>query len=379
MIRTALFSTAQKRDHSRVATRPGGWLSGLGRLVAVLSSLAWLVADVAAASGQQQVAYTYVLPAQTDAAGSPTPDSGRQMPASGAAPEVIYASPPPGSDLGQPPASVQIYDNPASPDVVPSPVPSSDFWSWQILPEGLIYHSYLAGVKEPRLASVWEYVKGYGWVWDATLGGRVGLLRYGTQNGVRPEGWELDVEAAAFPQLDMEQDLTLASTDFRAGVPLTYGCDRYQLKFGYYHLCSHLGDQSLLNSVTFDQAGYIRDALIWGNAYYLTDDLRIYGEASWAFRTSGVAKPWQFQIGAEYSPVSHVGDFWGSPFVAIDAEFRQEVNYEPTLVVQAGWQWRNINNRLLRIGVQFFTGKDEVLQLTETNERMVGIGLWYDF
>jgi hypothetical protein len=340
--------------------------------------MAWLWLDVTTAGGQP-VAYTYVLPAPANTDGLPALDGGRQMPASVGPPGIISAGPPSCADLGQPPPSVRIFDGPAPVDVGPLVVPGSDFWSWQVLPDGLIYHSYLAGVKESRLGTVWDYVKGYGWVWDATLGGRVGILRYGTQDGVRPEGWELDVEGAAFPELDLEQDGTLASVDFRAGAVLTYGFDRYQGKLGYYHLCSHLGDESSPLFTTLQQAGYIRDAIVWGNAYYLTDDLRIYGEASWAFHTWGVAKPWEFQIGAEYSPVSHAGDLSGSPFLAVDAEFRQDVNYEATLVVQAGWQWRSIHNRLLRIGVQFYTGKSEVFQIVDANERIVGIGMWYDF
>jgi hypothetical protein len=358
--------------------RPGWLVPRFGGALAVVLSMAWLWVDATTVRGQH-VGYTYALPAEADTGGSPALEAGWQMPASVEAPEILSAGPPPCTDLGQPPPSVRIYDGPVSAGVGPSVVPGGDFWSWQVLPDGLIYHSYLAGVKEPRLASVWDYVKGYGWVWDSTLGGRVGILRYGTQDGVRPEGWEIDVEGAAFPELDLEQDRNLAAVDFRAGIPLTYGFDRYQGKFGYYHLCSHLGDQFMLLFPSLKRTDYTRDAIVWGNAYYLTDDLRIYGEASWAFRTWGEAKPWEFQIGAEYSPVSHAGDLSGSPFLAVDGEFRQDVNYEATLVVQAGWQWRGINNHLFRTGAQFYTGKSEMLQCLYTNERKVGAGIWYDY
>ena len=356
--------------------RPGPCFGGA--LGAVLLGMAWLWVGVTTAQGQP-TAYTYALPAQADIWGSPTLDTGRQMPASVEAPEIISAGAPPCTDLGQPPPSVRIFDGSAPADVGPMVVPGGDFWSWQLLPDGLIYHSYLAGVKEPRLSTVFDYVKGYGWMWDSTLGGRVGIVRYGTQNGVRPEGWEFDIEGAAFPELDFEQDRNLSAVDFRAGGLVTYGCDRYQCKFGYYHLCSHVGDEYMLIFPTLQRTNYTRDAIIWGNAYYLTDDVRIYGEASWAFHTWGDAKPWQFQIGAEYSPVSCAGDFRGSPFLAVDAEFRQDVNYEATFVAQAGWQWLGINNHRFRIGVQFYTGKSEMLQFLYTNERMVGIGIWYDY
>jgi hypothetical protein len=372
------MSLTQTRDYPRNATRLGRPDRHFGGLLAVLLSMAWLWVDVTMAPGQQ-VAYAYVLPAQTGAGASPALDAGRQMPASEQAPEILSAGPPPCADLGQPPPSVQTFDGSAPAGVGPMLVPGGDFWSWQVLPDGLIYHSYLAGVKEPRLGTVWNYVKGYGWMWDSTLGGRMGVLRYGTQDGVRPEGWQIDVEGAAFPELDLEQDRNLAAVDFRAGVPLTYGFDRYQGKFGYYHLCSHVGDEYLLLFPALQRTNYTRDAIIWGNAYYLTDDLRIYGEASWAFHTWGDAKPWEFQIGAEYSPVGHAGDLSGSPFLAVDAEFRQDVNYEATLVVQAGWQWRGVNNHLFRTGAQFYTGKSEMLQFLYTNERKVGAGIWYDY
>ena len=43
-----------------------------------------------------------------------------------------------------------------------------------------------------------------GWVWDSTLGARVGVLRDGTDNDLWPEGWQLDVEGAAFPRLSLD-------------------------------------------------------------------------------------------------------------------------------------------------------------------------------
>ena len=46
--------------------------------------------------------------------------------------------------------------------------------SWQLTPDGLIYRSYLAGMREPRLAGVWEYDRKLGWMLDAAVGGRVG-------------------------------------------------------------------------------------------------------------------------------------------------------------------------------------------------------------
>jgi len=40
------------------------------------------------------------------------------------------------------------------------------------------------------------------------------------------------------------------ATDFRFGVPLTYGEGPWRTKFGFYHLSSHVGDEYLLKNPT---------------------------------------------------------------------------------------------------------------------------------
>ena len=86
---------------------------------------------------------------------------------------------------------------------------SNDCWKWQFAPNGLLYPSYLAGQKESRMGTQAVYVRDYGWEWDSTLGGRAGLFRYGSDDPVHPEGWQLDVEGAAFPRLDLMREREL--------------------------------------------------------------------------------------------------------------------------------------------------------------------------
>jgi len=132
--------------------------------------------------------------------------------------------------------------------------PVEQAWCHQVLPDGLIYRSYLAGVKEPRFAGQWVHDVDHGWLWDITLGGRVGILRYGTTSVDHPEGWQLDIEGAGMPRLDLEQrDRDLIASDFRFGIPLTYGRGSYQTKFGYYHLSSHLGDEYMVRHNTLER------------------------------------------------------------------------------------------------------------------------------
>ena len=77
------------------------------------------------------------------------------------------------------------------------PLPDANDWSWRWLPTGLIYHSYMAGEHEPRMSLfTFSDLDGRS-LWDATLGGRVGILQYGNGDPVDPVGYQLDIYGAA--------------------------------------------------------------------------------------------------------------------------------------------------------------------------------------
>jgi hypothetical protein len=251
-------------------------------------------------------------------------------------------------------------------------------WSWQLLPNGLVYPADLASTKEPRLASQWFYERHAGWTWDTELGARVGLLRYGSDDGERPEGFQLDMEGAAFPRLSLEHGEDVVSTDYRIGFPFTYGWDQYQVKFGYMHICSHLGDEYMLANPDVERINYVRNCLLLGGSYFYTKDLRVYAESSWAFEEDGGARPWEFQFGVEYSPAGPTG-FYPKPFFAVNGDIRQEVDYGGNICVETGCQWRGAANHLFRAGVQYFSGKSDQYQFFKQYEEKIGLGLWYDF
>ncbi|MEZ6070897.1 MAG: DUF1207 domain-containing protein [Pirellulales bacterium] len=266
----------------------------------------------------------------------------------------------------------------------PYPDPAGEPYSCQLLPNGLMYRSYLAGPRESRFAGVWNHERDVGWVWDITLGGRVGIMRYGTTDPVRPEGWQIDIEGAALPRLDLEENRDMVSTDFRFGVPLTFRDGPIATKFGYYHLSSHLGDEYLEKHPEAERINYSRDVLILGLSYFPWDDVRLYGEVGWAFYTSGGAEPWEFQFGAEYSPMlpSCMSPYplHAMPFAAINAHLHEEVNYSGDLTVQAGLQWRGAaSGHLYRIGLEYFNGMSRQYQFHEDFEEQIGIGMWYDY
>ena len=251
-------------------------------------------------------------------------------------------------------------------------------WSWQFLPEGLIYKSYLASAKESRLGTQVFSAAGDGTLWDSTLGGRLGILRFGTTEAAWPQGWQFDLEGSGQVRLAPDDERELRSADFRAGGGFTYGYGPHRLRLGYYHISSHLGDEFLLRNPGFQRMNWVRDALNLGYSYYCTDDFRLYAETSWAFY-GDLTGNWDFQFGLDYAPARPTG-IHGAPFFAINGHLRHELNYSGNLVVQAGWAWRGDHTGyLLRTGLHYYNGLSSQFSFFREFEQQIGAGVWLDF
>lgn len=256
----------------------------------------------------------------------------------------------------------------------------SDEWSWSVMPDGLMYKSYVAGEREPRLSTTFlSEVHGQA-LWDSALGGRGGLIRFGNQSNTDPEGFQLDVEGAAFVRLMLEEERDVNAVDFRAGVPLTYREGPFQAKFGYYHISSHLGDEFLLKNPGFNRLNYVRDSWVAGIGYFPHPWIRTYFEVGYAaIFTSGGAEPWEIQTGFEVDSRRPTG-LRGEPYFAMNIHLREEVNWGGSLNVLAGWQWRGYrSDHVFRAGLQFYNGKNAQYSLLQDNQQLIGLGIRYDF
>lgn len=259
---------------------------------------------------------------------------------------------------------------------------ADDVWRFVLLPEDLIYRSYLAGAKESRMSTqiVWDNdeLNPNTYLWEATLGGRVGLIRFGSVDGLYPQGFQLDVEGSAQVRLDILEDVDVRSVDFRGGIPLTYGFGRWQAKLAYYHLSSHLGDEFVIKNPGYNRLNFARDAFVLGLAYNVTDDLRVYSEVAWAFYDI-VSEPWETQFGFDFAPARPTG-FAGAPFVAANVHLREELDFSGNFTAQAGWAWRSDRGRkLLRLGVTYYNGLSSQNSFYFRHEQQIGIGAFYDF
>lgn len=257
-------------------------------------------------------------------------------------------------------------------------VAPSTIGGWELFPDSLLYHSYMAGEKEPRFASQWLWEKDRGRIWEAAVGGRWGVFRKGT-SGPNGEGFQFDVEGAALVRIDPESEDDLEAADFRAGFLGTWKRGQYRWKFGYYHLSSHVGDEFLENNPTFMRRNYVRDALLLGLVYDITPEIAIYGEYAYAANSNGGAEPGEFQFGFEYSALEPI---WlrGSPFFAINGHLREEFNYGGSVNVLAGWQWIGPNSgHSFRFGFQHYNGPSMQYSFVDQHEALSGLGIWFDF
>lgn len=274
-----------------------------------------------------------------------------------------------------------------SPSLFPPPVAPPrvcddgcvDVWHPQVLPQGLIYQSYMAGAKEPRLSCFWNYDEQWGAIWDVAIGGRVGIWRYGNDDLNWPQGWQVDLEAAVFPRLDpFAKSSPLISSDYRFGVPLTYGNGNWQFKLAYYHISSHVGDEYLLYvNPGFQRINYVRNGVALGVGYFLTPTFRLYGEYGYSTDTSGGAEPSEFQFGFDWAQACNTGGRGGA-FLAMNTHLREEV--DGNIVVQFGWMWRQYaRGPNFRLGWQYFYGKSDQFEFFRQTESRMGGVISYDF
>ncbi|NOY43673.1 MAG: DUF1207 domain-containing protein [Planctomycetes bacterium] len=266
------------------------------------------------------------------------------------------------------------FDDPALASLIGPKV-----WDWKVLPDDVIWHSYWAGAKEPRMSgAVFRDTSGNMSLLDVTFGGRTSLLRYGTTKNNRPEGWELQIEGAGMLRLNLDQNWDFEAVDFRFGVPIVYGHGKFQYKFSYYHLSSHAGDEFLVRNPGFTRINFSRDALVTGVSFFPLPAWRWYAEAGWAFYADEGTEPWEFQFGLDYAQPGPTGSR-GTPFLAINGYLREEVDFGGSLVAQAGWLWRGETGHVIRTGLHYYNGKSNQFQFFNQFEQQIGLGLWYDY
>ena len=252
--------------------------------------------------------------------------------------------------------------------------------TFELLPSDVIWHSYLAGVKEPRISGTFfRETNANQSLLGVTLGGRTAVLRKGWRQNGKPLGWELQLEGAAMLRLNLDQDWDFDAADFRFGVPLIYAPNELlHWKFAYYHLSSHVGDEFLVRNPTFMRINFSRDVLVVGASLFPQPAWRWYAEVGWAFYEDEGTQQWELQFGFDYAQPGPTGTR-GTPFVALNGHLREEVDFGGNLAAQAGWLWRGQTGRVLRTGLHYYNGKSSQFEFFDNFEQQIGFGIWQEY
>lgn len=274
-------------------------------------------------------------------------------------------------------------------DIVPSPIqvaPTCAASSLCFLPRceflplcPLLWQPPLASLRQPRMFVLSDSLDNDSTrsTIDTAIGGTVGLFRV---RPYRTPGLEFEVDffGVHFSRWS-ERHLAVAG-DYRFGFPVTFRYGPWQGKLGYEHTSTHLGDDFIKTSGQY-KVQYVRDEVVMGLAYRWWNQLRLYGEFGYAAYLGSPYErgPERFSWGVEWSRQEPTG--WrGQPFVAFDMDLRPELNYDPNMSLQIGWQWIPDNQRIsARLALELYDGQSPYGQFLLSKEHFYGIGLFIDF
>jgi hypothetical protein len=249
-------------------------------------------------------------------------------------------------------------------------------------PNSLLWEPALAVKRDPRMQFLVSDLNNYAntYTLDTWIGGTQGLWR------IEPEGADfaaqVDMFGVVLTRLSPD-DLMLA--DYRFGAPVSWRWGWWHGKVGYEHTSAHLGDE-LIRTTSRPVLSWSKDEIVIGIGRYFTEALRAYGHIGYAF---AMGLPYletttrtrtRFDIGLDWFSRAST-DYVGTPFAAVNLEWRGDMGYTPNWTVQAGWMWRNPFQReaVVRVFVEHYRGKSPYGHLFREKERFTSIGFAFDY
>ena len=244
------------------------------------------------------------------------------------------------------------------------------------LPTRRLWTPPLANQREPRMYAKLNTANDESTI-DTAIGSEFGLVRWAPCN--RPyEGIQIDGMAAVFTRFNDRR--LLVTSDFRAGVPITYAKGPWQAKISYEHTSTHVGDE-YAESTGRRQTPHVRDEIVFGLSRHFTEELRLYGQVGYSFVTSDVVGEdrMRYDWGVEWATLRPTGR-WGKPFGAFDMDLRSDQDFQPNITAQLGWMWRRrVAGRTARIAAELYNGKSPYGQFFQDDEDWFGLSAFYDF
>jgi hypothetical protein len=143
-------------------------------------------------------------------------------------------------------------------------------------------------------------------------------------------------------------------------------------KIHLYHLTSHLGDEYVERTGAKQVAYHLEEAAA-GISWDIGTGSRIYGEAGATIYGGETTGNGRLQCGFEWVGAREATGL--SPFFAADLQAKNEQDWTPSFTIATGIAY----GRHVRIGAEYFQGRDPHTQFLAERERWVAIVLSFDY
>jgi hypothetical protein len=177
------------------------------------------------------------------------------------------------------------------------------------------------------------------------------------------------------------QNIAIISTEFYVDYLMIdiVWTDNLFSRLAFGHTSHHLGDNAFSVLQKSEPVDYSRD-YVEGFMGYMDSSMRVYAGVNYGYGfiiDHPENKKWMFQTGIEVS-IMELG-IGLMAYGAMDMKFRQELQYGSTVRIQAGIQFQNGSDRLIRLALTHQTGLEERGQFHGQRIVVTTIGLMIEF
>ena len=201
---------------------------------------------------------------------------------------------------------------------------------------------------------------------------------------------QIDIAACVWADFDMDPDNTpndewaeLITTDYILSIPISYAFNKWAFRLRPYHISSHLGDEFLVNNPGFLRVNPSFEAIDFMTAYQLTDGFRLYIGPGFILHSdkSYNMKTFYAELGAEWRFTGlrmHYHRLYGAPFVAVDLQLWEVVNFRPSGTAQLGYEWSKLQGagRKVRLFLEYHNGLSKGQFFKELSQYLAIRGSW---
>lgn len=256
--------------------------------------------------------------------------------------------------------------------------------SIDIFPSGALFRPLLADPREAHHSM--RYLTGPSDArGEASFGDTFGFARI---DGTLPV--QFGIQGAVFTRFNPDADsvgfLDINSADYTLFLPIDVQFDGWALRTGLGHLSSHLGESEvqrriLIDGIFFNRSFlYRRDYVRLIAAWDVSEQLRIYGGASFAIHVTPEQPRTATQAGIEWRAAPHpLGTIVRQWFVATDLQAWAESDWAANANLEGGLRLaRTDGTRGVRISLSGYAGRSLQRVLADERERYLGFGFVFE-